>query len=44
VTCEPNGKHWDSIVAVCFADGEDLGAWMASQGRAVDCDHFKPSY
>lgn len=44
VTCEPSGKSWDRIVAVCSVDGEDLGGWMVRQGYAVDDDRYKPSY
>ena len=36
VTCEPNGKHWDRVVAICTVDGDDLGGWMVRQGHAVD--------
>lgn len=44
VTCEPNGKHWDRIVAVCAVNGHDLGGWMVRQGHAVDDDRYEPSY
>lgn len=36
VTCETKGRGQDqSVLAVCRADGEDLGAWMVSAGMAV---------
>lgn len=44
VVCEPNGKHWDRIVAVCSVDDDDLGGWMVSHGHAVDDDRYEPSY
>lgn len=44
VTCEPNGKHWERIVAICVVDGEDLGGWMVKQGHAVDDNRYEPSY
>lgn len=44
VTCDPNGKSWDRIVAICSVGGEDLGGWMVSQGHAVDDDRYEPSY
>ena len=44
VTCEPNGKHWDRIVAICSVNGQDLGGWMVRQGHAVDDDRYEPSY
>ena len=44
VTCEPNGKSWNRVTAVCSVDGDDLGGWMVSQGHAVDDGRYKPSY
>lgn len=44
VSCEPNGKSWDRIVAVCTISGEDLGGWMVRHGHAVDDDRYEPSY
>lgn len=44
VICEPNGKHWERVVAICSVDGEDLGGWMVRQGHAVNDDRYLPSY
>ena len=44
VTCAPNGRSWDRVVAICSASGEDLGGWMVRQGHAVDDDRYEPSY
>lgn len=44
VTCEPNGKSWNRITAVCWAGDVDLGGWMVSEGHAVDDDRYQPSY
>jgi hypothetical protein len=36
VHCQPLMRHPDdSIVAICTADGDDLGAWMLERGWAV---------
>lgn len=44
VTCEPVGKSWERIVALCTLDGEDLGAWLVQQGWAVDDPRYWPAY
>lgn len=44
VTCEPNGKSWNRVVAICSVGGDDLGAWLVRQGHAVDDDRYEPSY
>lgn len=44
VTCEPNGKHWDRVVAICSVNGTDLGRFMVRQGHAVDDHRYEPSY
>ncbi len=44
VTCEPSGKNWDRVVAVCSVNGRDLGGWMVRQGHAVNDDRYDPSY
>src|SRR5262245_4941136 len=36
VTCEKKGKdRYRRIVAVCFAGGDDLGAWLVENGWAL---------
>ncbi|NQV82800.1 MAG: thermonuclease family protein [Rhodospirillales bacterium] len=36
VTCDPKGRDQDGVVvAMCSAGGEDLNAWMVSQGMAL---------
>lgn len=37
VTCQPKGKSYDRIVAVCRrADGVEVNGWMVANGFAVD--------
>lgn len=43
VVCEPRGKSWDRIVAVCKIGGVDIAAWMVWQGWAVDWKDYSGS-
>jgi len=36
VTCEPQGKSYNRIVAVCSVGGTDIAAWLVTQGWALD--------
>lgn len=37
VTCQPTGKSYDRIVAICLrADGVEVNGWLVANGFAVD--------
>lgn len=41
VTCSLNGKKThDRLVGNYYLDGEDIAAWLVSQGLGRDCPHF----
>ncbi len=41
VECVPDGsRSHDRIVAVCFLDGQDIGAWLIGRGLARDCPRY----
>ncbi len=41
VECRPDGsRSYDRIVAVCFLDGRDIGAWLIGRGLARDCPRY----
>ncbi len=41
VECVPDGsRSYDRIVAVCFLDGQDIGAWLIGRGLARDCPRY----
>ncbi len=41
VECRPDGsRSYDRIVAVCFLDGQDIGAWLIGRGLARDCPRY----
>lgn len=45
VTCEPKDiDRYNRVVAVCRADGEDLNAWIVSQGTAVAYRQYSVDY
>jgi len=45
VVCEPRDTdHSGSIVAVCRIGGEDLNAWLASQGWAIAYRRYSTDY
>ena len=45
VVCEPRGTDRDGrIVAVCRLGGEDLNAWVVSEGWALAYRHYSTDY
>lgn len=44
LVCEPTGKSWDRVVAICSLNEVDLGAWLVREGWAVDDDRYEPDY
>jgi endonuclease YncB( thermonuclease family) len=44
VACEPTGKSWGRVVAICRAAGEDLGAWLARSGWGLPDPRFSQRY
>lgn len=40
VTCEPTGTTYDRIAAICYLDGEDIGAIMVGRALARDCPRY----
>jgi len=45
VTCEPRGRdRWRRIIAVCSANGEDMGRWMARSGHALAFLKYSETY
>ena len=45
VTCTPKDRdRYGRIVAVCFAGGEDVNAWMVRQGWAIAYRHYSLDY
>lgn len=44
VTCEPTGRSWGRVVAICTAAGEDIGAWLAGQGWGLADPRFSQRY
>ena len=45
VSCEPRDRdRYNRVVAVCRADGEDLNAWMVSEGWAMAYRHYSTDY
>jgi endonuclease YncB( thermonuclease family) len=36
VVCEPRGKSYERVVAVCSIGGVDIATWMVGHGWAVD--------
>lgn len=44
LTCVPNGEGFDPIVAVCWLNANDLGAWLVLEGWAVDDGDVEPDY
>jgi len=45
VACEPRDTdRYGRVVAVCRAGGEDLGAWLVSEGWALAYRHYSGDY
>ncbi len=45
VRCEERGRgRYGRTVAVCYAGGEDLGAWMVAQGLALAYRRYSMDY
>ena len=44
VTCEPTGRSWGRVVAICRAAGEDLGEWLALNGWGLPDPRFSQRY
>jgi len=45
VTCQERGRdRYGRTVAVCYADGEDLNAWMVAQGLALAYRRYSLDY
>ena len=45
MTCEDLGRdRYDRIIARCTVAGEDLGAWMVSQGLALAYRRYSLDY
>ena len=45
VTCKERGQdRYGRTVAVCYADGEDLNAWMVAQGLALAYRRYSLDY
>lgn len=40
VACEPIGKSYDRVVAVCISGGMDIGAELIRRGYALDCERY----
>jgi len=41
ITCYPEGKSYDRVVATCFTqDGTDIGAELIRRGMALDCARY----
>lgn len=40
ISCHPSGTSYNRMVAICLADGEDIGAAMVRGGAALDCAHY----
>ncbi len=40
VMCQPTGTTYDRIAAICYLDGQDIGAMMVEQAMARDCPRF----
>ncbi|MCB0221065.1 MAG: thermonuclease family protein [Chrysiogenetes bacterium] len=38
--CEPTGTSYNRIVAVCYLDGQDIGAMMVERAMARDCARY----
>src|SRR4030095_6649971 len=45
VTCEKKGRErYRRIVALCFAAGHDLGAWLVENGWALAYERYSKAY
>ena len=45
VTCDDRGRdRYGRVIAVCSQSGEDLNAWMVSQGQAVAYRRYSRDY
>lgn len=44
IVCEPRGKSYSRIVAVCFKGRVDLSAWLAAEGWAVAWTKYSLDY
>ena len=44
VACEPTGRSWGRIVAICRAGGEDLGLWIAGNGWGLPDPRYSQRY
>lgn len=44
VVCGIRGRSYDRMVAVCHADGSDLGAALVEAGVAINSDRYTPDY
>lgn len=45
VTCKPKGRdEYQALAAVCTAGGEDLNAWMVSEGMALAYRRYSTAY
>jgi micrococcal nuclease len=40
LTCQPRGKSYDRVVALCTVDGRDVAAEMVRQGQAADWPRY----
>lgn len=40
VSCDPTGTTYDRIAAICYLDGEDIGAAMVALALARDCPRY----
>jgi endonuclease YncB( thermonuclease family) len=45
VSCDPRDTdRYGRVVAVCWAETEDLNAWMVRQGHAIACRRYVEDY